>query len=664
MKKILSIVIFILQTLFATSLFCQVGIGTMSPDKSAALDVRSTELGVLIPCMSETDRDHISSPANGLLIFNITEECINSYDKENKQWHSLCGGVAKSTFSIDCDEITVYGAYMQKTPLNGSDYLTITVDVAKAGMYTLSANTANGYGFYAAGTFLSTGPQQVTLAGQGSPVDPSDPGDIVSLVANGIAYDCGAAVATRIPVATANPTFSMTCGSVNVNGTYVVGTSLKPTHSINIDVTVSVVGTGQWSAETDTQDGIFFSNSGVFSSTGTQTITLLGHGTPTSARTKTMTITVNSAGVSKTCSATIPFVITPKSIVVMGSSQGMGEVSNTTYGYSMNASASRAVAMNPANFGTPTSVVPMTGPLSIQGLNNAGMVGIPGGISTNPSGAQIQNLLASTTPPDILLIGWGMVYDATGINAIINYLNNGGVVIIMNKYSGAANGSARQLNGEQALFSSLFGSNVTASFIRGTNGTDPAPGATNGVILSLPDKPGDPILNGPFNKGLTLSQWGGDWYSPVCMTGIPDNQIIVYSDANVKGGSGRTGVSMFRHKTLNLFWVGDGGFLSNSGSPTTWDVNYSGTNNTRPFNISGASTTFVNSNNIALAIPAPRSNYGSSATYGGTGQLVYNSQLFANVLAWAIRQAEDNGINAGQKSSTGSTEPDPEPDNP
>ncbi len=49
-----------------------VGIGTTTPDPSAALDVQSTDKGMLVPRMTTAQRTAIASPANGLLVFDIT----------------------------------------------------------------------------------------------------------------------------------------------------------------------------------------------------------------------------------------------------------------------------------------------------------------------------------------------------------------------------------------------------------------------------------------------------------------------------------------------------------------------------------------------------------------------------------------------------------------
>jgi hypothetical protein len=65
---------FILLLTFITNItvYAQVGIGTTSPNGSAQLDVNSTTKGFLPPRMTTTQRDAITTPADGLIIYNTT----------------------------------------------------------------------------------------------------------------------------------------------------------------------------------------------------------------------------------------------------------------------------------------------------------------------------------------------------------------------------------------------------------------------------------------------------------------------------------------------------------------------------------------------------------------------------------------------------------------
>lgn len=56
-----------------------VGIGTTTPDASALLDVSSTTQGFLPPRMTTSERDAISSPASGLMIWNTDNRQIEVF---------------------------------------------------------------------------------------------------------------------------------------------------------------------------------------------------------------------------------------------------------------------------------------------------------------------------------------------------------------------------------------------------------------------------------------------------------------------------------------------------------------------------------------------------------------------------------------------------------
>mgnify|MGYP000697276757 CR=1 FL=1 len=54
--------------------YSQVGIGTTSPDPSSLLEIVSTDAGLLIPRMTIIQRDNISSPVDGLLIYVVDDK--------------------------------------------------------------------------------------------------------------------------------------------------------------------------------------------------------------------------------------------------------------------------------------------------------------------------------------------------------------------------------------------------------------------------------------------------------------------------------------------------------------------------------------------------------------------------------------------------------------
>jgi Protein of unknown function (DUF1566) len=77
--KINFLVAFLLLVITKNELQAQVGVGTV-PNATAMLDVNSTTRGFLPPRMTETQRNAITSPAEGLLIYNSTSKKMNYYD--------------------------------------------------------------------------------------------------------------------------------------------------------------------------------------------------------------------------------------------------------------------------------------------------------------------------------------------------------------------------------------------------------------------------------------------------------------------------------------------------------------------------------------------------------------------------------------------------------
>ena len=125
----------------------QVGIGNVDPDPSSILDVTSADKGILIPRMTSVVRDGISSPAQGLLIYNTTDLAFNYYQSGWKDF-SIGYNVVNAT-----SQITTYSALdavvpgMSFSPKAGNylaqfnaQYIINPVSVTAQGVVDLNTN--------------------------------------------------------------------------------------------------------------------------------------------------------------------------------------------------------------------------------------------------------------------------------------------------------------------------------------------------------------------------------------------------------------------------------------------------------------------------------------------------------------------------------------------
>ena len=78
----------------------QVGIGTSSPNNSAVLDIQSNSKGVLLPRLLEAQRNAISSPATGLLVFQ-SDGVSGFYFYNGTAWQLVGGSGSSSSGGSD-----------------------------------------------------------------------------------------------------------------------------------------------------------------------------------------------------------------------------------------------------------------------------------------------------------------------------------------------------------------------------------------------------------------------------------------------------------------------------------------------------------------------------------------------------------------------------------
>jgi len=135
--------------LFTTTMYSQVGIGTLTPDASAMLEVESTTQGLLTPRMSSTERIAISNPANGLLVYDTSENAFYFY--KSSTWTKLDSKVRnnykliKSAADLSA-ELTAGGEskYLLNTntlyEINGTITLEAPIDLNNAYILGLDTN--------------------------------------------------------------------------------------------------------------------------------------------------------------------------------------------------------------------------------------------------------------------------------------------------------------------------------------------------------------------------------------------------------------------------------------------------------------------------------------------------------------------------------------------
>lgn len=112
--------------LFFSTARAQVGINTESPDASAYLDVSGVEKGFLPPRMTEVQRDQISKPATGLVIYNLTAQELqyNHGTPDLPDWLSVGGNSNSGTSSGGANWF-----YMPVTVLDMTKDAPLTVDL-------------------------------------------------------------------------------------------------------------------------------------------------------------------------------------------------------------------------------------------------------------------------------------------------------------------------------------------------------------------------------------------------------------------------------------------------------------------------------------------------------------------------------------------------------
>jgi len=166
-----------------------VGIGTASPASTSILELSSTTKGFLPPRLSTTQRDAITTPADGLVVYNSTQTNLNSYNTTLSAWENILdsntitnvvtitqaaynalGSPSASTLYIITDASTVGGNIGQYVTVSGNYTITIT-DYTVNSIATIATNitlpTASGSAGYIF-NIKNSGTNTVTVSAVGA----------------------------------------------------------------------------------------------------------------------------------------------------------------------------------------------------------------------------------------------------------------------------------------------------------------------------------------------------------------------------------------------------------------------------------------------------------------------------------------------------------------
>ncbi len=603
----------------------QVTIGSnIAPSAGALLDLKenasvapspNSTKGVLFPKVALQGRTILqplftagtpssqdSLNTTGMVVYNVSENTMENgaglYVWDGEEWLPITISSGAAAFTIsDCNNIQISGYYTKNAVLKAEqNHITLTVSVQKRGYYNIliSPDSSNGYYFFASGVFEQPGTYAITVQGAGMPLSAQT--DQLTFQLNGQPFegfssgDCP----LSIDVLAQQADFTINCSNITVSGSYVANVPLSDANTMSVVMTATPASIGTtYVLQTNTQNGYSFSATGTITSL-TQTITLVGSGTPVEPKVDIFTVQGNSIQKSSSCTQNIQVI--PRTVKILGLGGYWYNVGNnrpTTGAVDM---VMNKIIHNPDYFGPSASAVYPVGGVVICKESN--------GEDWRPNATQLRDTINKYNP-DIIIGGYEVSITAAHMTLFQDFVNKGGVLIYI--YNEAETVSKQ-------LIDNLFYNGVSTVTVR--NGESQSGGAT------LPwEDVSHPIMKGPF---LDLYPDGVSTYymqqdaggnASISVNSTPNIENATVLVKNVAG----TGARVFVHNTKGILWVGDGGAIAGASAQlantTAWPIKVVGT------------------------APYGTMQIGASNSTGNNAKTT-SAHFFANALAWAMSLAQ------------------------
>lgn len=211
--------------------------------------------------------------------------CEKEYSLEDAGGNAT--GTLKSDGFGDCLPSSVNGIFKKDSTLGTGNYIDVQINLTAGGSYTIISDTVNGFYFKGSGT-AAPGLRTVRLRGFGKPLVGGNNefrigfgGSECFITVNVLNSSATIAVFTLV----GGPGV---CAAASASGSYTQGVALNISNTLTVSVNVATLGAYTLGAVST--NGMFFTSTGTFTTSGAQNVTLNGAGTPTTAGATSITV--------------------------------------------------------------------------------------------------------------------------------------------------------------------------------------------------------------------------------------------------------------------------------------------------------------------------------------------------------------------------------------